>query len=263
MATSNRAKKLILSLVLALPLISAVDLEKIQSIPAGKFLPLYVVSLKKTAVKIEPFKIDRFPVTNQEYLSFVEATPNWEKGAPTQMLSDQHYLEFWSAGSMHNRFAPDQGQSPVTRVSWFAADAYCAWKGGRLPSVAEWEYVAAASDSKRDASRDTKFVEKLLAWYAVPSNGKPPGAIGRSQPNYYRVSDMHGLIWEWTDDFNSVFVSGDNRRDNEELKNLFCGNGVGNATDRANYAGFMRYALRNSLKANYTLENLGFRCAYD
>ena len=77
------------------------------------------------------------------------------------------------------------------------------------------------------------------------------------------VYDMHGLVWEWVEDFNSVFVSGDNRRDGEDLKNMFCGAGSFSAEDKANYAAFMRYALRSSLKGAYTTENLGFRCAYN
>ena len=74
---------------------------------------------------------------------------------------------------------------------------------------------------------------------------------------------MHGLVWEWTADFNSVFVSGDNRRGGDKQTNLFCGAGAENSTDRANYAAYVRYALRSSLQAKFTSENLGFRCAYD
>ena len=74
---------------------------------------------------------------------------------------------------------------------------------------------------------------------------------------------MHGVVWEWVYDFNSSFVTGDNRQDKDKLKDLFCGAGGEGAQDRINYAAFMRYALRSSLKASYKLMNLGFRCAYD
>ena len=124
--------------------------------------------------------------------------------------------------------------------------------------------MAAASATQRDASRDPVFVQQLLKWYGKPSGG--PGQlsdVGKGQPNIWGVYDMHGLVWEWNADFNSVFVIGDNRREGEELKSLFCGAGAESATDKANYAAFMRYALRNSLKGHYTTANLGFRCAYD
>jgi formylglycine-generating enzyme required for sulfatase activity len=72
---------------------------------------------------------------------------------------------------------------------------------------------------------------------------------------------MHGLVWEWTADFNSIFLSGESRKDKDTDKNLFCGSASINATDLMNYAAFMRYAFRGSLKASYTTKNLGFRCA--
>ena len=74
---------------------------------------------------------------------------------------------------------------------------------------------------------------------------------------------MHGLVWEWTSDFNSIFLSGESRKDKDTDNNLFCGSGSVNATDLMNYAAFMRYAFRGSLKAKYTTKNLGFRCAQD
>ena len=59
---------------------------------------------------------------------------------------------------------------------------------------------------------------------------------------------MHGLVWEWTFDFNSIFLSGESRKDKDTDKDLFCGSGSVNATDLMNYAAFMRYAFRASIK---------------
>ena len=47
-------------------------------------------------------------------------------------------------------------QRPVTSVTWSAARAYCAAEGTRLPTTAEWEYVAAADERHRDATRSMK-----------------------------------------------------------------------------------------------------------
>lgn len=74
---------------------------------------------------------------------------------------------------------------------------------------------------------------------------------------------MFDLIWEWTDDFNSVLTTGDSRTGQYEDKSMFCAASATTATDVLNYAAFMRFALRESLKANYTIANLGFRCAKD
>ena len=72
---------------------------------------------------------------------------------------------------------------------------------------------------------------------------------------------MHGLVWEWTSDFNSVLISGESRQDVDTERNLFCGSASINATNLMDYAAFMRYAFRGSIKANYNIQTLGFRCA--
>ena len=72
---------------------------------------------------------------------------------------------------------------------------------------------------------------------------------------------MYGMVWEWTFDFNSVMMSGESRKDNATNDNLFCAGAAVASSDLRNYAAFVRYALRGSLKADYCLNNLGFRCA--
>lgn len=103
-------------------------------------------------------------------------------------------------------------------------------------------------------------MKKILEWYSKPAS-ENLRKVGEGKPNFFGVYDLHGLIWEWTEDFNSVFVTADNRQDKDQLKALFCG-ATGLGADRLNYSAFMRYALRNSLRGHYTLPNLGFRCAY-
>lgn len=245
-----------LSFALSNTTIAEIKSRRVVSVSGGSFSPFYQAGAKASVVKVMTFKIDRTPVTNNDFELFIEQNTTWRPGAISPLLAEKEYL---SPLQKNDTLVPDL--APVTYVSWFAARAYCKSKGGRLPTNNEWEYVASANETKRDASRDPHFVQQLLAWYGAPQQSLRP--VGQLKPNVWGVYDLHGLVWEWVEDFNSVFVAGDNRRDGDDLKNMYCASGATTATDRANYAAFMRYALRSSLQGNFVLKNLGFRCAYD
>lgn len=85
-------------------------------------------------------------------------------------------------------------------------------------------------------------------------------SVGSIYKNIYGVWDLHGLIWEWVEDFNSIFVTGESREDGNFNKNLFCGSGGLNGANKEDYAAYMRFAFRSSLKGNSSVWNLGFRC---
>ena len=68
-------------------------------------------------------------------------------------------------------------------------------------------------------------------------------------------------MWEWVDDFNTALVTGESRADGGLERNLFCGSGAATARNREDYPAFMRVGYRSSLRADYTVPNLGFRCA--
>jgi formylglycine-generating enzyme required for sulfatase activity len=87
--------------------------------------------------------------------------------------------------------------------------------------------------------------------------------VGRGAPSPDGVRDLHGLIWEWVEDFNDTLVSSDSRSGDDPDRLRFCGAGAIAAGDRTDYAAFMRVAFRSSLEGRFTLSNLGFRCARD
>jgi formylglycine-generating enzyme required for sulfatase activity len=149
----------------------------------------------------------------------------------------------------------------VTQVSWFAASAYCAARGARLPTWYEWEFVAAASETARDARSDPQWRQQILDWYAAPGGRLNP--IRSRAANVYGVYDMHGLIWEWVEDFNGMLVSADNREQGDANIARFCGTGAISMEQKEQYAVLMRIAMLSSLQAHYTTANLGFRCAED
>lgn len=232
--------------------------SKMAPISGGSFIPLYGATEQKN-VTVIPFQLDVYPVTNAEYLAFVKKYPAYSRSKIKGLFADKSYLHQWT--NDFNYGTNNLSNAPVTNVSWFAAKKYCECQGKRLPSMDEWEYVAMADEKRSDARTKEEFNKYILSWYEKTNAYANP--VGKTFKNYWGVYDMHGLVWEWTSDFNSIFLSGESRKDKDTDKNLFCGSGSVNATDLMNYAAFMRYAFRGSLKANYTTKNLGFRCAKD
>ena len=223
-------------------------------IKGGTYTPLY--GRDSLQVTIIDFKMDVYPVTNQEYLEFVKEHPKWKRSKVIKLFADESYLINWNSDT---EFGDSQSlNAPITNVSWFVANDYCECQGKRLPTIDEWEYAAMANEELPDARELKNYNEYILGWYEKPKTFN--NEIGSSFKNYWGIWDLHGLVWEWTSDFNSVMVSGESRKDVDNDSNLFCGSAAIGATDLMNYAAFMRYAIRGSLKAKYTMKNLGFRC---
>jgi formylglycine-generating enzyme required for sulfatase activity len=226
-------------------------------INGGKYVPLY--GRDSQLVTISNFLMDVLPVSNANYLAFVKTNKRWRKTKVKKIFADENYLYHWKNDTtISNKMNPN---SAITNVSWYAAKAYCECQGKRMATVDEWEYVGMANEKMADARKIKSYNQFILDWYEKPKTSTNP--IGESFKNYWGVYDLHGLVWEWTTDFSSILLTGESRNDVKTDKDLFCGSGSLNATDLMNYAAFMRYAFRGSLKANYAVQNLGFRCVKD
>ncbi len=222
-----------------------------------RYLPLY--GRDSTVVVVKDFELDVYPVSNADYAIFVQKQSQWQKSKVKKLFADASYLRNWKNDFEFND--SENPNSPVTYISWFAAKSYCECQGKRLPTMDEWEYAAMADATTKDARIKKSYNQQILAWYEAPRSNE--NEIGQNPKNYWGVHDLHGLVWEWTLDFNSVFLSGESRKDKDNDNNLFCGSATIGASDLMNYAAFMRYAFRGSIKANYSIKNLGFRCAKD
>lgn len=259
-------------LVLLVSLLSAPGAEPIEEcdsasccessvkVSTGVYTPLFRNPDDPIVIPVDGFLIDRYPATNGEYLKFVTENPRWQRSTVKRLFADANYLKHWESDLKPGDAAPTD--APVIYVSWFAAKSYAKWVNKRLPTVAEWEYVAAASETKAYATKDPEYLSAILNWYASPTP-EVLSVVGENEPNFHGVHDLHGLIWEWTSDFNTALVTGESRGDTGLERQLFCGAGAQGATDRSDYAAFMRYGFRSSLKASYCINNLGFRCARD
>jgi formylglycine-generating enzyme required for sulfatase activity len=172
------------------------------------------------------------------------------------LYADDNYLAHWASETELGPRAPKN--SPVTHVSWFAARAFCECEDARLPTWLEWEYAAAADATRADARQDPAWRRRILAWYERPADAALPAVGGAA--NVFGVRDLHGLVWEWVDDYNALFVAGDSRTQGDADLLKFCGAGAINIIDRDSYAVLMRIALLSSLNAANTTSTLGFRC---
>jgi sulfatase modifying factor 1 len=227
-------------------------------IPAGVYAPLQRSAREAEQVEVKSFRLDATPVTNADFLAFVTANPKWRRSAVSRLFADSSYLEHWAGDLEPGARAPLD--APVVRVSWFAARAYARWAGKRLPTTAEWELAARAGYTTADGRNEPDFNRDLYAWLARPVPAVLPAASS-GRPTLHGVRGLHGLVWEWVEDFNTAMVTGESRADTGLERDLFCGAGAAGAKETSDYAAFMRVALRSSLKANNTTTSLGFRCA--
>ncbi len=222
-------------------------------IPEGVYRPFFAdTSLRSDAgvqapapIDVPSFELDVRQVSQADFLEFVRANPKWRRSQVARLFAEGGYLRSWRGD-----LEPAAPKSPVTEVSWFAARAYCRWRGARLPTVAEWERAA----------EDPKAGALILEWYSRPREGALSEA-GSGAPNRFGVRGLHGLVWEWVLDFNSNLVADDARDATRGGGAQFCGGGATQAVDPNDYATFMRHGFRDSLKADYTVKDLGFRCA--
>jgi gamma-glutamyl hercynylcysteine S-oxide synthase len=130
-------------------------------------------------IELEAFWIDRTPVTNADYLAFMEET-----GAEPPMYWKRDGEGTWVRTAM-GRTEPVDARLPVIHVSWHEADAFARWAGKRLPTEAEWE-AAARGGSRVRANLDQ------LAFGCAPS-----GAYADA-PSECGAVQMLGDVWEWT-----------------------------------------------------------------
>lgn len=206
-------------------------------------------------VLVPTFWIRRRPVSNEDFLAFVRSHPEWQRGQVPALMADADYLSHWQSATAFQ--SPVRAAQPVTRVSWFAAQAYCEAEGGRLPNWNEWELVAAADKTREDARSDPAWRQQILDWYSRPDG--PLADVGQGPANIYGVQDIHGLVWEWVLDFNSLVVGSDA---SGELQKI-CGGSALSLEQKENYAVLMHVAMLSGLHGADTGHSLGFRCARD
>ena len=230
------------------------------AIPGGAFVSALAVDGAAARIVIKPLAMRVEPVTNVEYLDFVRAHPDWQRGRVSPLFAGPQYLSAWQGPLTLGPGA--RSDQPVTSVSWFAARAYCASEQARLPDWYEWEYVAAADATHRDARRDPLRNQALLS-AILGSTGERPGAIGRHSANVRGVRDLNRLLWEWTGDYAAMFPNADARVAGGGPSLALCGGSALAFADKNQFALMMRVAALVALKPADAAPRVGFRCVRD
>lgn len=239
--------------------------ESYASVPGGEFRSVLPEGAAGAASHIESFALQRIPVTNGDYLDFVRTHPEWQRGQVPATLADTRYLQHWYRPLEPG---PQAGaDQPVTHVSWFAARAYCESRQARLPTWIEWEIAAAADEHVADARHDPVWRQTILAALGR-SPGAPLPAVGLKPRNLYGIHDLHGVVWEWVEDFDTLFTPrGHSEHEHAGMAMspgdtaMSCGAAALSVSDPENYPMILRLAVLSSLNRNSITADLGFRCA--
>ncbi len=164
-------------------------------------------------VFLDEFKIDKYEVSAEEFAEFLN-----EKGNPgNKYFSVDNYSTIIGISRVDGKtvetkenpemYVPRKGfeNYPANNVSWFGAEAYCRWKGKRLPSEAEWEKAARGDDQRiypwGDSLPDDKKARFNQRWeekglqVMVPVNSLERGV------SFYGAYNMAGNVWEWMNDW--------------------------------------------------------------
>lgn len=173
------------------------------------------------AVELRPFRIARAPVTNQEFLAFVEdggyrRGEFWDaQGWDWRQTAGLEHPVYWirnEGGDWLVRYFDQQIPlppfTPVSHVSWHEASAYCRWAGRRLPSEAEWELAAAGAPGAdgygfRAEKRRFPWGNDEPTASLANLEGRALGCIDVAalpqSDSAFGCRQMIGNVWEWTD----------------------------------------------------------------
>lgn len=146
-------------------------------------------------VRIDPFYMDAYEVTNAQFKQFVDKNPQWQAEKIPARLHNGKYLGDWSGGE----FPKGRENYPVVNVSWYAAVAYCRSQGKRLPTEAEWDFAARGSLEGKIYPWGDAAPDKTRANYSASGLGAAR-PVGSYAPNGYGLYDMAGNVWEYTAD---------------------------------------------------------------
>ncbi len=209
-------------------------------------------------VELPEYRIDRFEVTWKRYAECVDA------GRCTKIFTASCYV--WNAAK--RRFVLGAGLSgenigpdlPVVCVNWAQARQYCRYRGGTLPTEAQWERAARADRRTRYVWGNEPPSCKHVHWHDCVDSTQPVGTATKGA-SWYGVHDLAGNVWEWVGDWyskNAYTRPGRGRSPRGpwkgEVRVVRGGSFYDDVTD-------LRVSYRYGLSPQYGYSTVGFRCA--
>jgi sulfatase modifying factor 1 len=225
--------------------------EEMVSIPAGPFIRGtdhggFDEQPQRTLV-LDTFAIDRYEVTNFQYQEFVDATGHRKSGPPARYAKNMSKMRGIN--------------QPVVYVSWEDAEAYCHWKGKRLPTEAEWEKAMRGTDGRLWPWGNVEQPNGAN-WARVQDGHDVSASVGTvlTDKSPYGVMDGAGNVMEWVADWygETYFKEAPERNPPSPDHGVFrVLRGGGYATTGAD----VRITSRSKMVSDFRDETIGFRCA--
>ena len=167
-------------------------------IPAG----VYLLGDEKKRQTIEKlFLLSKYPVTNGQYRIFIDEggygnDTLWsDKGRKWRDKVSIRESRFWRNSRWNGE------NLPVVGVSWYEAEAFCNWAGGRLPRETEWEAAARGPTGRKYPWGDEWGDGICNSYESNLHKTSPVGLYPRSASRDFKVEDMTGNVWEWCSDW--------------------------------------------------------------
>jgi formylglycine-generating enzyme required for sulfatase activity len=225
-------------------------------IPEGAFQvgtdhrePWDLLARPARVVSIDTFYIDKYEVSNAQYAHCV-----LQGGCETPSL--------YGSKLRHTYYDdPQYADFPVVYVSWFDAQAYCSWRGGRLPAEVEWEKAARGDDGHPYPwGLDQPDCQRANFWPTGACEGDTIAVQSHSAgASPYGVYNLSGNVAEWVRDWFQAYPGGDPRASKEFGQDYRVIRG-GAYFDGPNN---IRATVRKGLSPKTSQSYVGFRCVVD